>query len=521
MPGTGFAAGSAAEQIRLAEDALAAGRFKEAVNALRKALPLDRESPRPRLMLGYALWRSGQRAEAIQTLQQLVEMAPDNADAWFNLGNFYRTERRFDDAVAAFRRAVPLRRDNAEPWINLGYVLAQQGHFAEAQRELGEAIARFPREPDLLVNLAQVQRATRHWNDALATLDRCLALAPHHNGYRITRSIALDESGQPDRALAELSALLDSAPAIAEARFARAQMRLSRRDWGGWEDYLWRPDRLRWLAKQGMRPTQPAATRAEVAGRDVVLVGEQGLGDVVFFLRFAKLLEPAARSVRAEVDSRLEPILPREWTSSPEGSAVPIRILLGDLPAMFQQGPLPSLELAADAGRSAELKARLSSCGPAPYIGVSWQAGVPWTDMSAPGAGIFKRVPPADLGRTLRAIPGTLISLQRAAPAGDVEALSAAAERPVQDFSWVNENLPDALALLAGLHDYVAVSNTNVHLNEAIGRSTRVLVTHPSEWRWTRDDERSPWFRHAVAYRQAQDGSWATALHALRKDLGG
>jgi tetratricopeptide (TPR) repeat protein len=513
---------SAAEQISLAENALAAGRFMEAAEALRKALSLDHESPRPQLMLAYALWRAGQRAEAIQTLQRLVETLPDNADAWFNLGNFYRAERRLDDAVAAFKRAATMRPDNAEPWINLGYVLAQQGNFAEAERELREAITRHPGEPDLLVNLAQVQRATRRWSDALASLDRCLALSPHHAGYRITRSIALHESGQRDDALAELSALLESAPEIAEAHFARAQMRLLRKDWdGGWEDYLWRPDRLRWLAAQGKRATQRPATRADIAGQDVVLVGEQGLGDVVFFLRFARPVAQVASSVRVEVDPRLEPILPGEWTASPEKGAAPIRILVGDLPAMFRQAPIPSLELAADAGQAAELKARLTSCGPGPYLGLSWQAGVPWKGMASPGAGIFKRVPPADLGQALRSIPGTLISLQRDAVPGDVEALSAAAERPVHDFSWVNESLPDALALLTGLDEYLAVSNTNVHLNEAIGRGTRVLVTHPSEWRWTSDDERSPWFRHARVYRQAPDGSWAAALLALKKELGG
>lgn len=514
--------GSTTEQIGLAENALAAGRFKEAAETLRKILPLVQESPRPQLMLGYALWRAGQRAEAIQTLQRLTDHLPGNADAWFNLGNFYRAERRLDDAVAAFRRAAPLRSDNAEPWINLGYVLAQQGNFAEAERELREAIARFPGEPDLFVNLAQVQRVTRRWSDALASLDRSLALAPQHHGYRVTRCIALYESGRPESALAELSAFLDAVPDVAEARFARAQMRLSGADWrGGWEDYLWRPDRQRWLAAQGKRVTQRPATQAEIAGQHVVLVGEQGLGDVVFFLRFARLVAPFAKSVRAAVDSRLDPILPAEWTAPPEQGAVPIRVLVGDLPAMFEQPPLPSLELTTDGGRAAELKARLASCGPAPYIGLSWQGGVPWKDMTSPGAGIFKRVPPADLGNNLRGMPGTLVSLQREAPAGDVEALGAAAERPVHDFSWVNESLPDALALLAGLDEYVAVSNTNVHLNEAIGRGTRVLVTHPSEWRWTRSGGRSPWFQHAVAYRQDPDGSWAAALQALRNDLRG
>jgi hypothetical protein len=60
-----------------------------------------------------------------------------------------------------------------------------------------------------------------------------------------------------------------------------------------------------------------------------------------------------------------------------------------------------------------------------------------------------------------------------------------------------------------------------VHLNEAIARRTRVLVTHPSEWRWTRSGERSPWFRQAVTYRQNPDGSWAAALRALQNELRG
>ena len=510
---------AAAEQLRLAENALAAGRFVEAADVLQNAVRLDRDSPRPRLMLAYALAHAGRSDEAVRVLQQLIERSPSNADAWFNLGNLLRKQHRFDDSVRAFRRAALLRPDNLEASINLGYALGHQGRFVEAEEALREALARFPGEPDLLVNLAQVQRATRRWADALATLERCLALAPGHIGYRVTRCIALHESGQPDRALADLSALLEAAPGVAEAHFARAQMRLSRKDWlGGWEDYLWRPDRVRWLAREKSPATHCPVAPGELSGKRIVLIGEQGLGDTLFFLRFARLLAPIAGSVAAEVDPRLAAILPRDWITSPEAAA-PLRILCGDLPAIFRQGPLSSLQLAADADRAAVFKARLANCGPPPYVGLSWQGGVPWQDMSSPGAGLFKRVAPAELGRSLRAVPGTLVSLQRAAPTPDVEPLAEAAGRQVHDFSFVNESLPDALALLAGLDEYVAVSNTNVHLNEAIGRRTRVLVTQPAEWRWTSNDERSPWFQHAVLYRQSTDGSWTTALGALQADL--
>src|SRR5262249_5261383 len=233
--------GKATEQISLAENALAAGLFKDAADAPRRALPLVQDSPRPQLMLGYALWRAGQRAEAIQTLQRLTEVLPGNADAWFNLGNFYRAERRLDDAVAAFSRAAPLRSDNAEPWINLGYVLAQQGNFAEAERQLREAITRFPREPDLLVNLAQVQRATHRSSEALATLERCVQLAPRHTGYRVTRALARLELGEVQAAHAELDQLIREHPALPDAHMARAHLLLAQRQYAaGWRDYLWR-----------------------------------------------------------------------------------------------------------------------------------------------------------------------------------------------------------------------------------------------------------------------------------------
>ena len=80
-------------------------------------------------------------------------------------------------------------------------------------------------------------------------------------------------------------------------------------------------------------------------------------------------------------------------------------------------------------------------------------------------------------------------------------------------------DLPAALAVLSLLDDYVAVSNTNVHLNDALGRRSRVLVTTPAEWRWCIEGERSPWLTHATLYRQALDGTWDRALARLEEDL--
>jgi tetratricopeptide (TPR) repeat protein len=514
---TRFAAGA---ELRNAEAALAAGRFPEAVEILQKALRSDRDSPRLRLMLAYALWQSGQREQAILALRRLIERSPGNADAWFNLGNFYRAERRVDDAVRAFARAAQLQSGNAAAHVNLGYALVQAGRFEEAEAAVRSSLEIFPDEPDLLVNLAQIERATQRLEDALATLDRCVGLAPQHAGYRVTRALVRLDLDDPERALAELDGVIRDHPDCAEAHFAEARLYLSAgRYCAGWREYLWRPSRRNWLATQGAPATAAPPPLERLRGKSVVIVGEQGLGDIVFFLRFAPLLESVAGDIHLEVDPRLQAILPQRWSVPAASSAV--RVLAGDLGAIVgTDDAVLSLSLQPAANRVEQARERLGRCGPAPYIGLTWQGGQRWEDMAEPGVTLFKRIAPAAFGASFSRLGGTLISLQRNPVASDLAEVAAAAGRQVHDFADVNADLPAALAVLSLLDDYVAVSNTNVHLRDALGKPGRVLVTHPAEWRWGIEGERSPWMRHARLYRQARNGAWDGTLARLEADLG-
>ncbi|TAK83204.1 MAG: tetratricopeptide repeat protein [Betaproteobacteria bacterium] len=511
-------ASEGAEKLRLAESQLAAGRFNEAVETLRAAVRAERHAPRPRLMLAYALWRADARDEAIRVLRRLIEEFPSNADAWFNLGNLLRANRGFEQAAHAFRRAGALQPANEAPPINLGLVLVQQGKFDEADAAIRESLLRFPDEPDLLVNLAQVCRVRRRWNEALELLDRCIGLAPKHAGYRVARALARHEAGHTAGALQDVDLVIAHEPGNAEARFAKAQVLLSCGEFeSGWAEYRWRPDRLAWLRRRAMPLDSPLPALDSMRDREVILCGEQGLGDTLFFTRFVTSIAKLASAVHLDVDARLRPILPQGWFSSTGPDAA--RILVGDLPSMLNAGAAPSIRLAPDAARVAAMRDRLATCGPPPYMGITWQAGIRWEDMRSPGDSLFKRVPPEALGDTLRSAPGTLVSLQRGGDSNDLNALGTAAQHRIHDFSWVNQELQDALALLAVLDDYIAVSNTNVHLNEALGKRTRVLVTYPAEWRWMASGERSPWFDQALLYRQARDGSWDSALERLEGDL--
>jgi hypothetical protein len=150
----------------------------------------------------------------------------------------------------------------------------------------------------------------------------------------------------------------------------------------------------------------------------------------------------------------------------------------------------PPLPLTPDPARMEAMRERLRALGPSPYLALAWRAGEPKT---GPFETLFKEVPFDALADALRDMPGTIVSVQRAPRDGETEALAKVLARPVHDLSEVNQDLEDALALMALADDLVGVSNTNVHLRAGAGKPSRVFVPFPTEWRWMATGE-SPWF---------------------------
>ena len=61
-----------------------------------------------------------------------IELQPNLVQAYFNLGNVLRDQKKTDEAVVAYRKAIDLDPDYAEVFCNLGLVLRGEGKFHEA-----------------------------------------------------------------------------------------------------------------------------------------------------------------------------------------------------------------------------------------------------------------------------------------------------------------------------------------------------------------------------------------------------
>jgi hypothetical protein len=321
----------------------------------------------------------------------------------------------------------------------------------------------------------------------------------------------------------------------------------------GWRRYSLRRDAewRRKLPDLKLSSDLPSA----LAGKHICVHWEQGLGDEIFFLRWARELNLRGARVSYRATDKIRGLLrSADFIDELLAKQAPLpkadaSILLGDLPLALTALPssqlprgslepaksalppfaqrvaiffpaLPlSIRLMPNAARVRELGERLSALGEPPYIGVTWRSGTPFAEQTGQDWSLFKEIPLEKLARALGPVSGTVISIQRKPKVTENSLLAGRLGKPVHDLSKLNADLEDMLALLALLDDYVGVSNTNTHLRAAVGRTARVLVPRPVEWRWRSTGDESPWFPGFRIYRQGPDGNWEMTLERLRGDL--
>jgi hypothetical protein len=442
-----------ARQLAQALHLLQAGNHAGALDIAQRLRDSSTSGARASMVIGIARRMEGRLDESLFALGRAATRAPDDYAVHYELGLTQQALARFGAARSSFLRAATLRRGFAAAHHGAGVVSVALADFGTAEREYGLACAAAPEDASLSQKLAQVQLLRGHLE-------------------------------------------------------------------AGWVSYARRPQRREYeaqFARQGARYDVPALER--LAGRRVVILGEQGLGDNLFFLRYAPALGAVGASVEYAGDERLHALLARtglftqfhpEHANVKLDDAVPV--LAADLPlldATLARSHPPSLAIAPRADVLERMRERLAALGPRPWTGVTWRAGV-----AAETGGLAKQVPPAALFASLRIQAGTVVSLQRAPLAGEIEVASAALGRTVHDLAAVNADLEEALALVALLDRHVAVSNTNVHLAAAAGAKVDVLVQFPPEWRWGLEGA-SPWFPAFRTFRQGANADWGAALQAL------
>ena len=409
--------------------------------------------------------RAGRLDSAERDFRAAIAANPGFAKAHQNLGTILRYRGRYRQAIHAFETARKLDPDlTGIARTSIGIIFTQTGEYARAEDELRAAVAAAPSLAD----------AHRFLGDLLRTTNRI----------EEARSAYLDA--------------LRCDPADAEAEFGLAFVRLALGEMPeAWDNYESRKSRMSSPA------LQPLWTGENLAGRTLLVHGEQGIGDAIQFLRYVPLLAKMGARVLVAGPMQLVKLM-----ASLEGAAEIVEPTF-TLPSFDFSCPLPSLPRM--------FRTTLASVpGNVPYLSADPARVAAWREKLGEADGLtvalaWRGNPNHRNDHRRSILKGQL------APVFDVpnvrflvvqrdDADAPTAENVVKLGA---HDLEDIAAILSLADLSISVDTVFCHLAGALGRPVWTLLCTSPDWRWRPEGDATPWYPTMRLFRQHKQDDWA------------
>jgi tetratricopeptide (TPR) repeat protein len=195
-------------------------RFPEAEQQFRHAIEVDPKDPDAPAALARFYVAQGRKGDAEQFLKQVKNRFPDNPAGYRMLGDFYFATGDLDKATAEY---AVLYHDHAKDMqVQKNYVqlLILKNRLEEASKLNDAILAANANDNEALIYRAQIQIRGGHASDAAQTLENALKNEPDNGVAHYHLGLALDQLGDPERALDEWRTAVRLRPDLIEAQRA-------------------------------------------------------------------------------------------------------------------------------------------------------------------------------------------------------------------------------------------------------------------------------------------------------------
>lgn len=440
--------------------------------------------------LGAEHEQAGRLDEAERVLNQVLAEAPERFGAAHLLGIVAFKKERIDDAARLMERSIALAPGNALFYRNICEVYRILGRYEEALAAGQRAATLAPNDPHCHHNLGVLHYHRLELEQAIAAAERAIALDPNMAGAHF---------------------------GIAEASLLRGDFKR------GWEEYEWR-FRLA-NAPQLMPPTDRPQWNGEPLGNEtLLLIADQGYGDVIQFARYTRWATERCASVAVACSTELRPVISQlpgvgtiftHWERAPKFAAyIPLsglpRLAGTDLDTIPRE-PMPYLRAPAD--RLDAWAERLDALVPrgTRRIGIAW-AGRPTHHNDRNRSTTLATFAP------LSNLPGvTLLSLQKGASQAEIGRYWGRA--PLISLGPEIRDFGDTMAIVERLDLVVTVDTSLAHIAAAMAKPVWTMVPYAPDWRWLLDRTDSPWYPSLRLFRQARPREWEPVMARIVEEL--
>jgi hypothetical protein len=421
---------------------------------------------------------AGRLDAADRMVGHLLAAVPGHSDGLHLAGLIAFRRGRWQDALTLMERAAGQGAMKGVHLRNMAEVYRQLGRLDEAVDAARRGAAMDPGDPLGPFNLAMVEYDRLRIEDCIQAAREAIRRKPDlpEAQMKLGQSLLLSGDFQP-----------------------------------GWDAYEHR------YRIPGAAPLMPATTRPQWDGTPIgdgrlLLIADQGYGDVIMFGRLARWAQDRCPNVTVACSPEMRGIV----AQLAPGAGIVIR--WEDCPEYVAFCPLSGLPRLAGLTLEA-LPGQVAYLSPDPALVQTWAARL---DAALPPG--TRRVALAWAGRPthnndrnrsihlnqlapLARVPGlSFVSLQKGPAAAQCRDWQG--EATLLDLDAEITSFEDSAAILQSVDLLVAVDTSVVHLAGALGRPARVMLPFAPDWRWLLERTDSPWYPSVQLFRQKAPRDW-------------
>jgi hypothetical protein len=354
---------------------------------------------------------------------------------------------------------------------------------------------------------------------AVAPLLEPLLLQPASRVAALTQLALVRElQGHFEGAIELQRAILRLVGPVPQVRTNLAVALLAAGQWAeGWAEYESRLD----IQSQRATLPRPLWNGESLAGRRIVLGHEQGLGDIIQFIRFAEPLAERGATVWFQGPPEIE-----ELIATQRGISGVVRAPLPEfdyfLPMLsaprvlgITRGNLPARVpyLHATDERRAFWRTRLPRRG-------TFRVGLVWRGSSGIFRHRWRAINLAELAPIFSLPAVTFVSLQKGLGLDELAELGPTLGLHDLGPEYQAGNLADTAAIIAELDLVICVDTSVAHLTGALACPGWVVLSDPpTDWRWERGVSTSRWYPTLRLFRQRCFGQWGSVVEEMLQSL--
>ena len=489
--------------------------------------------------------------EAEAAFRAALDIAPDDFDALWNLGNLMQFIARLQDAEQFYRDSTIHHPGRELGHLSLGSLLLTCGRPEDARTSLVRAVELASDDLGALNHLGIAETACGCFDAAEATFRRALTVQPddptalHHLGRLLHRSgqsgnaedmlrRAVAVSSDNPRPAGSLADLLTSDGRLDEAETLLSEMArrfpqdgMSRMQLGllqlrqgafapGWQNFEGRQPTPALLHELAARPLW----KGEILdGKSLLVTSEGSIGDVIQFLRYLESPIRLGREVALAVPDPFVALLQKNRlgikiiseSSRQEAFDYVTRIM--SLPLLTGQvapfWPLSGPYLTADPALVKDWRDRLGSAsGRRIAIYVSEGGG-------------FRPGLPVDMLRSItESTDDEFVCLATGPTAAAIAKSDGAGRlRMIDNEVAAGHFFEHAAAVVAVCDLVIATDGDMAHLAGALGKEAWIMLDPTGGWRWGETGDRTPLYPNLRLFRDAKASGWVAAVDSVCEAL--